>query len=368
MRAVVQVGAGKLELHDFARPAVGDDGALLRIEACGLCGTDISQLGGFFSEAGLADPPFIPGHEPLGVIDEIGERAARRWGVAVGDRVAVEPHLSCGLCAACLSGDRTACEQGEFSETNYGFMSTERGPGLWGGYAEYMYLDPRTVLHPVSPALPASIAVMFNPIGAGVRWAYEAPSTRLGDTVVILGAGQRGLACVIAAKAAGAATVIVTDVARAAAKLDLALALGADHAIVDDEEDSVERVRSLTAGALADVVVDVSSGATKPVTDAIEMVRRGGTIVLAGMKHNREIPGFVSDKLVTRSITMRGVFTVDAASYRRAIRMIESDSEPFRRMHTRSYPLERAAEAIARLAGTDGQPPAVHVTLEPSRS
>jgi threonine dehydrogenase-like Zn-dependent dehydrogenase len=367
LRAVVQVGAGKLELHEFARPAVGEDDALLRIEACGLCGTDISQLEGFFSEAGLADPPFIPGHEPLGVIDAIGARAARRWGVSVGDRVAVEPHLSCGLCAACLSGDRTACEQGEFRDTNYGFMSTNKGPGLWGAYAEYMYLDPRTVLHRVSPALPASIAVMFNPIGAGVRWAYEAPSTRLGDTVVILGAGQRGLACMIAAKAAGAAKVIVTDVARAAAKLDLALALGADHVIVDDEEDSIERVASFTGGALADVVVDVSAGATKPVTDAIEMVRRGGTIILAGMKHGREIPGFVSDKLVTRSITMRGVFTVDANSYRQAIRMIESDSEPYRRMHTCSYPLERAAEAIARLAGADGEPPAVHVTLEPQR-
>jgi threonine dehydrogenase-like Zn-dependent dehydrogenase len=366
VRAVVQVGAGKLEMHEFARPRIGPDDALLRIEACGLCGTDISQLHGYFAEEGLAGMPCIPGHEPLGVIDEIGDRAAIRWGVSVGDRVAVEPHLSCGNCAACLAGERTACEVGEHRDTNYGFMSAETSPGLWGGYAEYMYIDPRSVLHRVSPSLPASIAAMFNPIGAGVRWAYAAPDTRLGDTVVILGAGQRGLACVIAAKAAGAGMVIVTDLARSADKLDLALALGADHAIVDDEENSIERVRELTGGTLADIVVDVSAGATKPVTDAIEMVRRGGTIVLAGVKHNRAIPGFVSDKLVLRSITIRGVFSVDAASYRQAIRMIESDSGPFARMHSRAYPLSQAAEAVARLAGEDGEPPAIHVTLEPS--
>jgi threonine dehydrogenase-like Zn-dependent dehydrogenase len=367
VRAVVQTAPGTLELHEFARPRIGPDDALLRIEACGLCGTDIAQLHGFFASEGLAELPCIPGHEPLGVIDEIGERAAARWGIGVGERVAVEPHLSCGACRACLAGERTACEVGEHRDTNYGFMSVETVPGLWGGYAEYMYLDPRTVVHRVSPSLPPSIAAMFNPVGAGVRWAVGAPATRLGDTVVVLGAGQRGIACVIAAKAAGAALVIATDIARAAAKLELALELGADHVIVDDEEDAVERVRELTGGALADVVVDVSSIATKPVTDAIEMVRRGGTIVLAGLKHNREIPGFVSDKLVARSITMRGVFTVDAASYRTAIRMIESDAAPFARMHTRAYPLSRAAEAVARLAGEDGEPPAIHVTLEPDR-
>jgi threonine dehydrogenase-like Zn-dependent dehydrogenase len=201
-----------------------------------------------------------------------------------------------------------------------------------------------------------------------VRWAYRVPSTQLGDTVVILGAGQRGLACVIAAKAAGAGKVIVTDVARASNRLDMALAFGADAVIVDDEEDSVERVRELTGGRLADVVVDVSAIATQPIVDAIEMVRHGGTIVLAGVKGGREVPGFVSDKLVVRSIRMQGVFTVDSASYREAIRLIESDPARFARLHSSSFPLAEAERAILRLAGEDGEPPALHVTIEPGRS
>jgi threonine dehydrogenase-like Zn-dependent dehydrogenase len=365
VRAAVQVGAGRIEVHEFARPKVDPDAALVRIEACGLCGTDVAQYRGVFAERGWADLPCIPGHEPLGVIDEIGSVAAARWGLAIGDRVAVEPHLSRGVCDACLAGSRTACEAGEHRSTNYGFMSTERGPGLWGGYSEYLYIDPRTVLHKMSKSIPASIATLFNPLGAGFSWAYHAPSMRFGDTVVILGSGQRGLACVVAARAAGAGLIVVTDIAAAAAKLDLALAFGADHVVVADEEDPVQRVAEVTSGRLADVVVDVTAEATKPVTDAIAMVKRGGVVVLAGSKSGQAIPDFFSDDLVRRSITMRGVFTVDSSSYVRAIRLLEAGHGALAAMHSVTYPLDEAAAAVARLAGTDGEPSAVHVSIEP---
>ena len=91
-------------------------------------------------------------------------------------------------------------------------------------------LHPNTRLHRVSSSLPADIAVLFNPVAAGVRWAYSEPSLRMGDTIVVLGAGQRGLACVIAARAAGARQIIVTDLARSSDKLEFALELGADAA------------------------------------------------------------------------------------------------------------------------------------------
>ncbi len=363
--AAVQVGPRRLELQELPLPTVADDCALLRVEACGLCGTDVAQYEGSFAEAGLAYLPCIPGHEPLGRIAAIGPTAALRWNLREGDRVALEPHLSCGTCDACLAGERTACAVGEHRDTNYGFIGTEVESGLWGGYSQYMHVDPRTILHKLPPDLPASIAAMFNPMGAGIRWAYRAPATRLGDTVVILGSGQRGLTCAIAARAAGAGQVIVTDLARASHKLDLALELGADAAIVADEEDVVERVVELTGGKLADVVVDVSAGATKPVTDAIEIVKRGGTIILAGAKEGREIPGFVSDKLTLGGIRMQGVFAVDSASFREAIRLIAADPATFERIHSDSFPLAEAGRAVERLSGADGKPPATHVTIEP---
>jgi threonine dehydrogenase-like Zn-dependent dehydrogenase len=170
---------------------------------------------------------------------------------------------------------------------------------------------------------------------------------------------------VIALRVAGAGMVIVTDLARCSSKLDLALELGADHVVVADEEDVVERVTELTGGRLADVVIDVTAGATKPVTDAIEIVKRGGTIILAGAKEGKAIPGFVSDKVVLKSIRMQGVFAVDSASFREAIRLIESNTGVFARMHSRSYPLADAAQAIQRLSGADGEPPAIHVAIEP---
>jgi threonine dehydrogenase-like Zn-dependent dehydrogenase len=358
IQAAVQTGDQTIEMHEFARPAVAADDAVLRVEACGICGTDIEQFHGAFR---FARYPVIPGHEPLGVIDEIGERAAARWGVAAGDRVAIEPVISCGSCRACLSGSRTLCP----NHHDYGMTSTDVGPGVWGAFADYMYLDPDTVLHKVSPALEPHIAAMFNPIGAGVRWAVSAPSTKLGDTVVVLGAGQRGLACVIAAKAAGADPVIVTDLARASHKLDLALELGASHAIVADAEDPVARVIELTGGELADVVVDVASGAPEATVQAIQMVRAGGTVVLASVKGHERITPIVNDEVMMRSIRLQGVFTVDSAGYREAIRMIERKVVPFERMHSARFGLSEVEAAINRLAGDDGGPPAIHVTIEP---
>ena len=364
VRAMVLTGDRSFALEEFARPRVGADDALLRVEACGICGSDVEQYDGHLAAMGHVRYPFIPGHEPIGILEEIGDRAAERWGVRRGDRVAVEPLIPCLACEACRDGRRTECS-GWGRVYSYGLLETSIEPSLLGAYAELLYLHPNSVVHPVSSALPVHVAVMFNPVGAGVRWACHASDLGLGDTVVILGAGQRGLACLIAARAAGAGMAIVTDVAAASNKLDLAVELGADAVIVVDQEEPVQRVHELTAGRLADVVVDVSAMATQPVLDAIGMVRRGGTIVLAGVKGGREVAGFVSDELVFKSITMRGVFTVDSRAYREAIRLIERDVTLFGRLHTRSYPLEAAEEAILHLAGRTGAPPAVHVAIVP---
>jgi threonine dehydrogenase-like Zn-dependent dehydrogenase len=218
-RAVVQTGVQTFEVHEFERPAVGPDDAVLRMELCGICGSDIEQYDGRFEDRGWVRGPTIPGHEPLGIIDEIGERAAKRWGVAPGDRVAVEPLIPCGQCEACKSGQSTRCN-GWGRVFSYGLLGTEIEPSLLGGYSEYMYLHPNSVMHRMSAALPAEVAVLFNPLAAGIRWAATESDLRLGDTIVILGAGQRGLAAVIAARAAGAGKIIVTDLARASGKLD----------------------------------------------------------------------------------------------------------------------------------------------------
>lgn len=359
----MQTDARTFEVHEFERPAVGLDDAILRLELCGICGSDIEQYDGRFAEKGWVRGPTIPGHEPLGIIDEIGERASKRWGVVAGDRVAVEPLIPCGQCEACRAGASTRCD-GWGRVYSYGLLGTDIEPTLLGGYSEYMYLHPNSVMHRMSRAMPAEVAVLFNPLAAGIRWAATESDLKLGDTIVILGAGQRGLAAVIAARAAGAGKILVTDLARAAGKLEFALELGADAVIVADEEDVVARVEQLTEGRLADVVVDVTPVATQPILDAIEIVRNGGTIVLAGVKGGPTAP-IDNDRLVFKSITMRGVFTVDSPAYRQAIRLLSEGRHPFARMHTASYGLDRAEEAIHHLAGRLDGPPAIHVAIAP---
>src|SRR2546429_54732 len=166
----------------------GDDDAVLRVEACGLCGTDHEQYTGHLA-GGFA---FVPGHETVGVLESIGDIAAERWGVATGDRVAVEVFQSCRVCDACRAGSYQRCERHGLTDM-YGYIPVDKPPGLWGGYAECQYLGPDTIVHRIPDALDPVVATLFNPVGAGVRWAVTLPGTRPGDVVAVLGPGVRGL-------------------------------------------------------------------------------------------------------------------------------------------------------------------------------
>ena len=169
--------------------------------------------------------------------------------------------------------------------------------------------------------------------------------------VVILGPGQRGLASVVACRSVGAGTIIVTGIAADANKLALARKFGADHTIDVDNEDAVARVKELTNGHGADIVVDVSSYATKPVADALSMVRTGGTVGTAGVKGFRAVDNFVSDLVVMKEINIKGAIGVTSSGYKAAIRLIESGRVPLELMHTHDFALEDAALAIRTLAG-----------------
>jgi threonine dehydrogenase-like Zn-dependent dehydrogenase len=166
---------------------------------------------------------------------------------------------------------------------------------------------------------------------------------------LILGPGQRGLASVIAARAAGADTIIVTGTTRDASKLALARQFGADHTIDVEVEDAKARVHELTGGRGADVVIEVAAAAPEPVAEALRFVATGGRMVLAAMKGFRPIPDFVSDLIVVKEITIRGAFGVTSDAYRAAIRLIESGRVPVATMHTHDFPLADARLAIDTL-------------------
>ena len=355
--AMVQTAPRKLEPRDIPMPEISDDAGLVRIDACGICGSDYEQYEGV-----LRTPmPAVPGHEPLGTVAAIGDRAAKRWGIDIGDRIAVETMLSCHHCGPCLGGSYHLCD----TRRIYSYIPLSDEPGLWGSYAQYMYLDPNAVVHKVDKTLAPETAVMFNPLGAGFRWGVEIPKTGPGDTIVIMGPGQRGLASVLACREAGADKIIVTGLEVDAKKLELARAFGADATIDVQNENARQRVQELTNGRGADVVLDVSSYATEPIVQAIDFARMGGCIVLAGVKGFKAVPDFISDKVVMKELTIKGAIGVTRSGYASAIRLLEKRKYPVEMMHTHDFKLADAELAIKTLARQIEGEESIHSCLIP---
>ena len=365
-RAAVQVGPRKYEVQDFEIPPAGTDDAVIRVEACGLCGSDVDQYDGKLDAMGLRFP-VIPGHEPVGIVEQIGSEAARRWGVTEGDRVAVEPTLGCGRCRACMTGNYRRCRVGRpgVRLAACGFIPTSIKPSLWGGLAEYMYLDPNAAVHKVSRAVPAEIAALFQPVAAGISWAHREPDTHVGDTVVIFGAGQRGLTSVIAAREAGAEAVFVIARRQSTHRLALAREFGADETIFADQ-DVVRCVRELTHGEGADVVVDVTAETMAPIPAAIDVAKAGGAIILAGVKGpGVHLQGVEHDRIFAKELTIKGVKNADYHSFEVAIKLLESGKYPFEKMHTHSFGLSNLEKALLTLAGRVPGENAVSVSINP---
>jgi alcohol dehydrogenase len=358
-RALVLTSPRRLELREVPLPDVGDDDGLLRVEACGLCGTDHEQYTGALP-AGFA---FVPGHEAVGVIEALGARAGERWGVSVGDRVAIEVFQSCRRCAACAEGAYRRCERHGIRDM-YGFVPVDSAPGLWGGYATHQYLSPDTMLHRVPPSLTPEVATLFNPLGAGVRWGATVPGTGRGDVVAVLGPGVRGLSAAAAAKRAGAAFVMITGVGPGDdERLAIATGFGADLPVDVATTDPVRALKDATGG-LADIVIDVTAKAPAALAQAIALARPAGTVVLAGTRASGETPGFWPDLIVYKELRILGALGVDAPAYRTALEMLADGSLPFAELPRRCERLDTLEGLIQSMAG-EGDPPPVHGVLVP---
>lgn len=341
-------------------PDIGPDEGLLRIEACGLCGTDHEEYAGVLS-AGFA---FIPGHESVGIIEQIGASAAQRWGVQAGDRVAVEVFLSCRQCPPCAAGEYRRCTSHGLADM-YGFVPIDRAPGLWGGYATHQYLAPDTLLLPVPDGLDPVMATLFNPLGAGIRWAVTVPGSQPGDVVAVLGPGVRGLSAVAALREANAGFVVVTGAGeRDRERLALAREFGADLVVDVTEQDPAAALYAAT-GRLADVVVDVTARAPSALGDAVRLARVGGTVVLAGTRGTTETPGFDPDHVIYKELRILGALGVDAPAYRAALDLLATGRYPFDRLPREVVGLSELADLLARMAGEASRPAPVHGVVVP---
>jgi threonine dehydrogenase-like Zn-dependent dehydrogenase len=355
--ASVLVAPKQFEMREFDLPSIGADAGLLKIQACGVCGSDVHGW------QRLAPGARILGHENVGVVAQIGAEASRRWGVKEGDRVALEEYVPCGACKYCRTEDFRFCEQTDFSGDGarlwYGSTPLEVWPALWGGYSQYMYMHPNAVVHPMPEHVPAKHAAAFLPFSNGVEWAYRYGGVGLGKSILIQGPGQQGLACVIAAREAGAGCIIVSGLGRDTRRLEIARKLGA-HVTVDiDSEDLVSRVKDATGGDGADVVVNVSGG-RGAVAQAIAVASKRSTVVLAA-------PGSEEISVASvgrRNLALKWAHGHSYASVELAIQMIASGKYPMDEISTHTFGLSEVDQAIRAVAG-EGAPGAIHVSVIP---
>jgi threonine dehydrogenase-like Zn-dependent dehydrogenase len=299
---------------------------VLRVEATGLCHSDVDHFRGHVHTSWGGAFPSIAGHEIVGRIEKISPEAASQWGLAEGDRVAVRELL--------ITPDGNRIYGHDFS--------VHEGSGLYGGFAEHLELLPGSQVHKLREDRPAAELTFFEPLSCAVTWV--AP-VRRGDTVVIEGPGHMGMATIVAARAAGASSVIVTGTAADAFRLEHALKAGADHVINVQAADPVAQVRELTGGRMADVVIDAASGSPVTVNLAMDLVRKGGHVVIAGMK-DEPLQGFHSDWIPTRRITLHPGAGLDAA---RAVALINDGQVPTAELLGDVFPLDQFEEAFALL-------------------
>lgn len=341
-------------------PEVGEDDGLLRIEACGLCGTDHEQFTGALS----AGAPFVPGHESVGIVERVGPAAAERWGVQVGDRVAVEVFQSCRSCDRCERGEYRRCRAHGIGDM-YGFIPVDKPPGLWGGYATHQYLAPDTMLLPVPDSLDPVLATLFNPIGAGIRWGVTVPGTTSGDVVAVLGPGVRGLSVIAAAREAGAGFVLATGFGpNDAPRLEMAKAFGADLVVDVAVADPLAELRRAGIGG-ADVVVDVTAKAPSAFAQAVALAAPGGTVVVAGTRGAAETPGFHPDHVVYKELRIVGALGVDVAAYTSALALLASGRYPFEELSRRVVGFDGLEGLLRTMAGESADVAPIHGVLVP---
>jgi threonine dehydrogenase-like Zn-dependent dehydrogenase len=355
--ASVLVAPKQFELREFELPSLGPDAGLLQIQACGVCGSDVHGW------QRMAPGARILGHENVGVVAQIGADASRRWNVKEGDRVALEEYVPCGACKFCRTEDFRFCEQTDFSGNGarlwYGSTPLDVAPALWGGYSQYMYMHPNAVVHRMPEHVAPQHAAAFLPFSNGVEWAYRYGGVGLGKSILIQGPGQQGLACVIAAREAGAACIIVSGLARDARRLEIARKLGA-HVTVDVESDDlVARVKDATGGDGADVVVNVSGG-RGAVAEGIAVASKRSTVVLAAPGSEELNVGSIG----RRNLTLKWAHGHSYASVELAIQMIASGKYPMEDISTHTFGLGQVDEAIKAVAG-EGAPGAIHVSVIP---
>ena len=326
MKVAVMLGIGKMGFEERDIPQPKDDEVLVKLEYVGICGSDLH----YYESGAIGDyvvkPPFVLGHEPGGTVVEVGKNVTH---LKVGDRVALEPGKTCGHCEFCKTGRYNLCPDVVFFAT----------PPVDGVFQEYVAHEAGLCFK-----LPDNVSTMegalIEPLAVGFHAARQG-GAQAGQVAVVTGAGCIGLVSMMALKAMGVSKVYSVDVMDK--RLDKALELGADGVINGSREDAVKKVMELTGGMGCDLVIE-TAGTEITTRQAVQMTKKGATIVLVGYSKTGEIKMPISLAL-DKELTFKTVFRYRHI-YPMAIDAVASGRVNLKGIVTNEFALDDIQEAM----------------------
>ncbi|MGL4648628.1 MAG: alcohol dehydrogenase catalytic domain-containing protein [Caldilineaceae bacterium] len=336
MKVAVQTGIRTFALQERPNPVAPPGGLVLRVDACGVCGSDLRRWREGLP-AGVAG--LVPGHEVAGTVLSVGPGLE---GFAAGDRLALAPDVHCGHCWYCRRELFNLCDHQHYLGIS---------PGYDGGFAEQMVLThevmERGIVHPYAPALAPEIAALAEPCSS-VLAAHEEAGTSLNDTVVVIGAGPIGCLLVAVAHARGARTVMIV---RSSSRRALVERFAPDLVVDAGAIEPVAAVREYTEGLGADVVMCANPDASTQ-EQAVRMVRKGGKVILfGGLPKAAPMTTLDGNLIHYGEIVVMGAFSYHPTAHALALDLYRRGALPVDRLITHRFPLAQIDDAFAMAAG-----------------
>jgi len=343
LKALIYTKPYCLEYSDFPQPAVGDDDVLIRVKACGICGSDVQ---GFTGKTGRRIPPLIMGHEAAGIIEDVGKnvRDFQR-----GDRVCFDSTVYCNKCQPCREGLYNRCENRQVLGVSTPTFRRH------GAFAEYVAV-PWWIVSKIPDDMLFVHAALLEPVSIGMHAANRAPVSADG-TVVVIGAGPIGLFILQACKLRKTRKVIVCDINEF--RLDVARKLGADEVVNPLKSDIKEAVFKQTKNKGADVTFE-AVGFASTFQNAVSVTRTGGHLVVVGNLESKA--EFDLQQFVARELTFTGSYA-SCGEFRDCIKLVASGKISVEPLISDVLPLADGSSAFDRLLKAEEN--LLKIVLEP---
>ncbi len=325
MRSCYYLGNRQFEVREEPVPAPGAEEVLVKVDSCGVCGTDVHIYHGDKGSAEVI-PPVVLGHEFAGTVVSVGSRVT---GLKAGDHVTVDPNIYCGKCHYCRIGKKQLCE-------NLYAIGVNRN----GGFAEYC-VAPETQCYLLSPEVPLEYGAMAEPLACclhGIEQAGICP----GSTVCVLGGGAIGLIMVQLARLSGASKVILSEPVEM--RRNIGLELGADAAVDPIHEDLPARVRELLGTPGPDVVIECV-GNPAAAQQALSIVKRGTAVLLFSVPQAGTSVSLSLDDVYHKELKITGSL-INPDTHGRAAALINSGCIRLDCIETHTFPIEKLEDAI----------------------